>query len=167
MGKYIMPSSIAIFMTRRSDYNESDYVFENGTGFLYAGQKKGLENFKLQEAVDQNHKFYVYMRYKKSTPFLFMGSTRNTAVDDYLGEFRVIMNGDNMYPTIIKNDAVYTHKQNALSDFMIRNGADGKLPKKVNLMKGFYIFSELDDPTTYRTSLPNYTQAMNWDIAHC
>ena len=176
LGKHTstMSSPVAIFITkcattvgaRSYDYSSLDSVFDNGTGFVYSGQKNGGENFKLLRAIDRQEKFYVYFRAKKNQPFFFMGSTRDVAapfVDDPSDNFQIMMSGDGMYPNSIKSNPLMTNKQNALVDFMKRNGVSGT-PSGINLMKGFYLLNEVVDPSTFESAPVDIKKAYNWDI---
>lgn len=167
-----MSSPIAIFITKCAtridnnhyDYSMSDMVFGDGIGFAYSGQKKGIEDFKLVEAVENGQTFFVYFRHKKTIPFMFMGKTKNAAIPD-VEHMTVLLNGDNMYPTQIKTHPGMTNKQNALIDFMERNGVHGIMPTKINLMKGFYLLNEIVNPKTFKSAPIDISMAYNWPVA--
>lgn len=167
-----MSSPIAIFITKCAtqvdntiyDYSMSDSVFGDGIGFTYSGQKEGIEDFKLVEAVENGQTFFVYFRHKKTVPFLYMGKTKYAAIPDN-EKMIVLLNGDNMYPIQIKTNLGMTKKQDALIDFMERNGVYGIIPTKINLMKGFYLLNEIVDPKTFKSAPIDISMAYNWSIA--
>jgi hypothetical protein len=169
-----MASPIAVFITKSStivdgrtyDYSSHDSVFADGHGFVYVGQKGGGEDFKLLEAIDGQQKFFVYFRHKKTDNFQFMGSTRDAAAP-FMSDnepLQVMIAGNNMYATSIRSNPGMTKKEDALVDFMERNGIYGVAPSGVNLMKGFYLLNEVVDPRTFRGPLVDTKKAYNWDI---
>lgn len=163
-----MSSPIAIFITKCAthnyDYSMSDLVFGDGSGFTYSGQKEGIEDFKLVEAVENGQTFFVYFRHKKTVPFLYMGNTKCAAIPD-VEHMSVILSGNNMYPTQIKTYPGMTKKQDALIDFMERNGVHGITPTKINLMKGFYLLNEIVNPKTFKSAPVDISMAYNWPIS--
>jgi len=169
-----MASPIAVFITKSStvvagrtyDYSSQDSVFADGHGFTYVGQKNGGEDFKLLEAINGQQTFFVYFRHKKTDNFQFMGSTKDAAAPFATGNepLQVMIAGKNMYSKPIRSNPHMTMKEDALVDFMERNGIYGVRPVGINLMKGFYLLNEVVDPSTYRGAPVDNKKAYNWNI---
>jgi len=169
-----MASPIAVFINkgptdvagRKYDYSSLDSVFADGHGFIYVGQKNGGEDFKLLEAIDHGQTFFVYFRHKNTDHYQFMGSTKDAAAPFATENepLQVMIAGKNMYSTPIRSNPGMTKKEDALIDFMERNGVQGIRPTGVNLMKGFYLLGEVVDPSTYRGAPVDIQKAYNWEI---
>ena len=170
-----MASPIAVFITKCStnvgakeyNYSSSDHVFGEGQGFVYSGQKNGGEDFKMMDAIENNQEFFVYFRANKSDGFHFMGSTSDVGapfVGDANGPLQVMIAGKNMYARAVRSNHLLTKKQDALVDFMERNGVYNIMPTGINLMKGFYVLNEVIDPGTFESAPVDKSKAYNWDI---
>ena len=169
-----MASPIALFITRSStnvhgrtyDYSHNDNVLVEGNGFVYTGQKQGLENFKLINGVENHAEFHVYVRENKSKSFMYAGSTRNTVIVSEPGEtLKILLCDRDMFPQHITQYYDLTFKENALRDFVFRTTGQIKNTfKGINKMVGFYVIDELMDPHTRARPSVDIDLAYNWDI---
>lgn len=65
-------------------YDYSDRILKNIlTGeheVLYSGQNQGRMDYQLVKSVDSFSEFRVYYRLKSNTPFIFLGTTRQSSI---------------------------------------------------------------------------------------